>query len=33
MTTELAFDMMTRILPDVVEIVNDPKLVKPARRY
>ena len=26
MKTELAFDMMTQILPDVAEIVNDPKL-------
>ena len=26
MKTELAFDVMSRILPDVAEIVNDPKL-------
>ena len=28
MKTELAFDMMTTILPDVAEIVNDPKLAQ-----
>ena len=26
MKTEIAFDMMSKILPDVVEIINDPKL-------
>lgn len=28
MKTELAFDVMSQILPDVAEIVNDPKLSK-----
>lgn len=26
MKTEIAFDVMSKLLPDVVEIINDPKL-------